>query len=194
MPLFSPGAWSHNVYNKSNGWLYKCLREPMPELNFPKCALSFLTKPNTLFRGSVFMQEEYLPICSESLANLPIQQHTQAPGLELKSNSEIKPSKKPWPLCPADGTWKNMPSSPYPLHGLLSSISKRKPWMWKHYLGKFFIIDEWNSTFLVERETENSVIRVIKIHIRICFSIYLHCFKHISYTSALCIKQVNITI
>lgn len=60
--------------------------------------------------------------------------------------------------------------------------------------GSFFIVDEWNSTFLVERETENSVIRVIKIHIRICFSIYLHCFKHVSYTSALCIKQVNITI
>lgn len=44
--------------------------------------------------------------------------------------------------------------------------------------GEVFIVDEWNSTFLVERETENSVIRVIKINVRICFSICLHCFKH----------------
>lgn len=48
MPLFFPGALAHNVYNKSNGWLYKGLSEPMPELNFPKYALSLLSKPNTL--------------------------------------------------------------------------------------------------------------------------------------------------
>lgn len=46
-------------------------------LTFPKLsALFLLTKPNTLFKGRVFTQEEYLPTYSESLAHLPIRRHT----------------------------------------------------------------------------------------------------------------------
>lgn len=76
--LFFPGALPHNVYNKPNVWLYKCLRQPRPELNFSQCALSILTEPNTHRRGRIPPQEKYFPICSESLAYLSIWRRSQA--------------------------------------------------------------------------------------------------------------------